>query len=128
MRYPRRRLPGLNHAKQCLILLKNFRYEIRSSDFANTTSWDPESGEPPLSPTAALRVERGKLGLYVESPEIWKVRAIDLVQFGNNDKWHYRIRFMCFGLQCRGFSDRSFTSLVKLDGTLIEPKRLIEVN
>jgi hypothetical protein len=52
-----------------------------------------------------------------------KVSDVTLQRMGQ-DKWYYRVRFSCFGGQCRTLEVRSFVAIVKMDGTIIEPKKI----
>ena len=101
----------------------NFAYNLSDKDFANTPSWNQDDGEPPLSLSQAVKTARENMLRYVKKADIMKVREITLQSMGNN-KWFYRVKFSCYGMQCREQEVRNFTAIVKLDGTIIEPKKI----
>lgn len=104
-------------------LTRSYAYKLTDQDFANTPSWNQEDGEPPISITQALKIARANLPNYVEKAELWKSRMITLQNFGE-DKWYYRIHFFCFGAGCREIENRSFEAIVKMDGNIVEPKKV----
>jgi len=104
---------------------ETYSYKLSDRDFANTPSWKIEDGEPPLSIQRAGEIARQSLPRFVQSAELWKIRRINLTNM-TDDKWYYAIYFNCFGTQCRNLPERSFMSIVKMDGTIIEPKRIVE--
>lgn len=105
---------------------ETYSYKLFDQDFAGTPSWKVEMNEePPLSVQKALIVARQSLPRFVQSVELWKAKRISLNSIGD-DKWYYAIYFNCFGAQCRNLPERSFMSVVKMDGTIVEPKRLVE--
>jgi len=101
----------------------NFAYNLSDKDFANTPSWNQDDGEPPLSLSQAVKIARENLPRFVKKADNLKIREITLQSMGNN-KWFYRVKFVCFGMQCREQEVRGFTAIVKLDGTIIEPKKI----
>lgn len=101
----------------------SWAYKITDQDFANTPSWNQDEGEPPVSVSRAVKVARENLPRFVKSAESWKMRMVTLQSMGE-EKWYYRIQFFCFGVVCREIEDRSFTSIVKMDGTIVEPKKV----
>lgn len=106
---------------------ENFQYKLTDADFANTPSWNEAESEPPISVKEAVRIARETAPRFVKGSETWKVRRVELLNmFG--DKWFYRVQLFCFGAQCRELSDRSFMSIVKMDGTIVEPKRIVVEN
>ena len=103
---------------------ESYAYKLTDQDFANTPSWNPEEGEPPLSVSRAVKVARETLPRFVKSAETWKMQQVILQSMGD-DKWYYRIRFICLvGVACREIEDRSFTAIVKMDGAIVEPKKV----
>ena len=102
---------------------ESYAYKLTDQDFANTPSWNQEQSEPPLSVSQAVRIARENLPRFVRSAETWKMRMVSLQSMGE-DKWYYRIHFFCTGAACREIEDRSFIAIVKMDGTLIEPKKV----
>jgi hypothetical protein len=101
----------------------HFAYNLSDKDFANTPSWNQDEGEPPLSLSQAVKIARESVPRFVNKADNLKIREITLQSMGNN-KWFYRVKFVCFGMQCRGQEVRGFTAIVKLDGTIIEPKKV----
>lgn len=101
----------------------SYAYKLTEQDFINTPSWKPEEGEPPISVNSALKVARENLPRFVKSAELWKMRMITLQSMGD-EKWYYRVHFFCFGAACREIQDRSFTAIVKMDGSIVEPKKV----
>jgi len=101
----------------------SYAYKLTDQDFANTPSWNQDEGEPPLSVSRAIKVARENLSRFVKNAETWKMRIVTLQSLGE-DKWYYRIIFSCSGVACREEGDRAFTAIVKMDGTLIEPKKV----
>lgn len=104
---------------------ETYSYKLSDQDFINTPSWQEDAGEPPLSIQKALEIARQTLPRFVQSAELWKARRINL-QSISQDKWFYAIYFNCMPAQCRTLPERSFMSVVKMDGTIVEPKRLVE--
>jgi hypothetical protein len=101
----------------------SYAYKLTNQDFANTPSWNPSEDEPPLSVNNALKIARENLPRFVKNAESWKMRMI-MLQSMEENKWYYRIHFFCFGATCREVEDRSFTAIVKMNGTLVEPKKV----
>ena len=101
----------------------SYAYKLTDQDFANTPSWKQDEGEPPLSVSRAVKVARENLPRFVKSAETWKMRMVTLQSMGE-EKWYYRIHFFCSGAVCREIEDRSFTAIVKMDGTIVEPKKV----
>lgn len=106
---------------------ENYSYKYTEADFADTPSWKVEDGEPPISISRAVQLVRINLPRFVESSENWKIRHIFLSN-SNDDKWFYRISYTCFGMICRELEAREFSILVKMDGTILEPKKIILVD
>ncbi len=107
---------------------ETFSYKYTDRDFAETPSWTAEDGDPPLSVARAIQTARINLPRFVESSENWKIRRIHL-QSLNNDKWFYNIAFTCSSEPvCRELPTRQFTILVKMDGSILEPKKIVMVD
>lgn len=106
---------------------ENFQYKLSDADFANTPSWNEAESEPPLSVKEAVKIARETAPRFVKGAETWKVRRVELFNMTGN-KWFYRIHLVCSGAPCRDLSDRSFVSIVKMDGTIVEPKKIIVEN
>jgi len=102
---------------------ESFAYKLSDQDFANTPSWNQEEGEPPLSISRAVKIARENLPRFVKSADVLKIRQVTLQSMGE-DRWFYRIDFFCFGVHCREIEIRSFTAVVKMDGTIVEPKKI----
>ena len=102
---------------------KSYAYKLTDQDFVNTPSWNQEEGEPPISVSRAIKIARENLPRFVKSAETWKMQMVTLQSMGEG-KWYYRIFFFCSGAVCREIEDRSFTAIVKMDGTLVEPKKV----
>ena len=106
---------------------ENFQYKLTDADFADAPSWNEAEGEPPLSVKEAIRIARETAPRFVKGAETWKVRRVELLNL-LDDKWFYRVHLTCSGAQCRDLPERSFFSIVKMNGTIIEPKRIIVEN
>jgi hypothetical protein len=104
-----------------------FAYNYTEADFADTPSWKVENGEPPISISRAVQIGKINLPRFVESSENWKVRRINLFNV-TDDKWFYNIMFTCSGVICRELKTRDFPILVKMDGTILEPKKVVLVD
>lgn len=102
---------------------ESWAYKLTDRDFADTPLWNQNEGEPPISVSAAVKAARENLPRFVKNAESWKMRMVSL-QSISEDKWYYRIHFFCFGAVCREIEDRSFTAIVKMDGTVVEPKKV----
>ena len=102
---------------------ESWAYKLTDQDFANTPSWNQDEGEPPLSVSRAVKVARENLPRFVKNAESWKIRIVTLQSMGE-EKWYYRIHFFCSGAVCREIEDRSFAAIVKMDGTIVEPKKV----
>jgi len=102
---------------------ESFAYKLSDRDFANTPSWNQEEGEPPISISRAVKIARENLPRFVKNADVWKIRQVTL-QSMSEDKWYYRINFFCSGIQCREIEERSFMAIVKMDGTIVEPKKV----
>ena len=102
-------------------------YKFTEKDFADTPSWNVADGEPPISITRALQIANTNLPRFVESSDNWKARRV-VLQSLNGDKWFYQIMFICPGAPCRNLALRQFSLVVKMDGSILEPKKLVEVN
>lgn len=101
----------------------SYAYKLTDQDFVNTPSWNQNEGEPPLSVSRAVKIARENLPRFVKSAETWKMRMVTLQSMGE-EKWYYRIHFFCSGAVCREIEDRSFTAIVKMDGAIVEPKKV----
>jgi hypothetical protein len=101
----------------------SYAYKLTDQDFANTPSWNQEEGEPPLSLGQAVKVARDNLPRFVKNAESWKMRQVALQSMGQ-DKWYYAVHFFCLGVACRETEERSFEAIVKMDGTIVEPKKV----
>lgn len=101
----------------------SYAYKLTDQDFANTPSWNSDEGEPPLSVSQAIKAARENLPRFVHVSESWKVRMVTLQSMGE-EKWYYRIHFFCHGITCREIEDRSFTAIVKMNGMIVEPKKV----
>lgn len=112
-----------NIQRTSTFLSYNYAYKLTNQDFVNTPSWQPEDGEPPISITEALKIARENLPSYVEKANLYKSRMITLQNF-SEDKWYYRIQFICFGLGCKEIENRSFATIVKMNGNIVEPKKV----
>lgn len=107
---------------------ENFQYKLTDADFANTPSWnEADGGEPPLSAKEAIKIAKETAPRFVKGADSWKVRRVELINMAG-DKWFYRIHLVCSGAQCSALSERLFMSVVKMDGTIVEPKRIIVEN
>lgn len=101
-----------------------YSYRLTDRDFADTPSWNQDEGEPPLSISRAVKIARESLPRFVKNAESWKMRMVMLQSIGGAEKWYYRIHFLCFGAACREVEERSFMSIVKMDGTVVVPKKV----
>lgn len=104
-----------------------FAYNYTEADFANTPSWKAEDGEPPISISRAVQIGKINLPRFVEHSDSWKVSRISLMNV-IDDKWYYNIVFRCSGVNCRELETRNFPILVKMDGTILEPKKVVIVD
>ena len=114
-------------ARRTTLRFPRFEYKYTDKDFESTPAWNPEQSDPPLAIGGALEAARANLGRFVEKSAVWKVRSITLDTIGN-DRWYYRVSFACSGSECRNLETRMFMMIVKMDGTIIEPKKLIAVD
>lgn len=105
----------------------DFEYKWTKADFVNTPSWNPENGEPPVSATRAQAIAKASLSRWVDRPELMKPWSFELRNAGD-DKWYWRVHFMCRGAECRNAKTRTFASIIKLDESILEPKRLVAVD
>jgi hypothetical protein len=103
---------------------QSYAYHLFDHDFANTPSWNQDEGEPPLSVGRAIKIAREHLPRFVKGAESWKVDMVTLKDV-IKDKWYYRIDFLCRGVECREAKERHFMAIVKMDGTIVEPKKVI---
>jgi hypothetical protein len=87
-------------------------------------SWSGEDGEPPLVLAAAVKIARASLPRFVENAGAFRMRSVDLRRVGD-DKWYYSVSFTCYGASCRSVGTRSFQIIVKMDGTILEPKKVV---
>lgn len=106
---------------------ETYSYKYSDQDFADTPSWKPEESEPPISAQRAAQIARTNLSRFVSGAENFRVRRI-LLNGLNDDKWYYNISFVCAGAACRELPTRQFSILVKMDGTILEPKRIVLVD
>lgn len=106
---------------------ETYRYKFTQDDFAETPSWNAENGEPPLAFERAAQIARINLPRFVTGAEKFKIQRIHLNPVGD-DKWMYNILFICRAAECRGLPTRQFAVIVKMDGTILEPKRIVEVD
>lgn len=106
---------------------EKYSYKYTEQDFADTPSWKVEDGEPPLSVSRALQIAKTNLARFVEGSDDFKVRRVTMHNL-RDDKWFYDISFVCMGAPCRNFETRQFQIIVKMDGSILEPKKLIEVD
>lgn len=104
-----------------------FVYKMSDDDFANTPSINPEENEPPISVTRAIRIARENLPRFVKDTEKWKVAAVRLEAAAEN-KWFYMVSLRCHGIECRDAAQRSYVIVVKMDGTIVEPKKVTVEN
>lgn len=103
---------------------RNFSYKIYNEDFVNTPKWNAEEGEPPVTISRATQIARANLSRFVDSSEKFKVRSIRLHEAGSSGDWLYWIHFYCSSKECRGLDLRSFVMLIKMNESVIEPKKL----
>jgi hypothetical protein len=89
----------------------------------DTSSWNPEKEEAPISLRQAIEIGRTNLKRFVpKANDKWDVLKVQLHRIGwDKDKWIYQVEFNCFLAKCEDDSD-SFTIWVKLDGTIVEPE------
>jgi hypothetical protein len=107
---------------------ETYSYKFTEADFADTPSWKAEDGnEPPVSISRAVQIGKINLPRFVENSEKWKLDHIILTNL-HNDIWFYRISYECFGGICSELKTRQFTFVVKMDGTILEPKKVILVD
>lgn len=106
---------------------ETYRYKFSDADFSETPSWKSEDGEPPISITRAASIAKSNLPRFVTGAESFEIRRILLNAFGN-DKWFYNISFSCREVTCRTLPTRQFSMIVKMDGTILEPKKIVETN
>lgn len=106
---------------------ETYRYRYTQDDFAETPSWNAENGEPPLSISRASTIARANLPRFVTGAENFKMRHAMLRATGN-EKWFYQISYFCPGAVCRELPTRQFSIIVKMDGTILEPKRIVEID
>lgn len=106
---------------------ETYRYKYTQDDFAETPSWNGKEGEPPFSLSRAVAIARANLPRFVSGAENFKMRHIMLRATGS-DKWFYQISFACSIKECRELPTRQFTIIVKMDGTILEPKKIVEID
>ena len=101
-----------------------FVYKMSDDDFANTPSFNLEENDPPVSITRAIKIARENLPRFVKGTETWKVAGVRLEEV-KGSKWFYIVSFRCVGgLECRDAAQRSYIMVVRMDGTIIEPKKV----
>ena len=71
-------------------------YSIFESDLADTPSWNPEAGEPPVALSQAVQIARSNLHRFVHDADKLAVGKVDLQRF-DSDKWVYQVLFNCGG-------------------------------
>ncbi len=106
---------------------ETYSYKYTEQDFADTPAWKIDDGEPPLPLSRAAQIARTNLARFVEGSENWKINRIWL-QSLKDDKWFYNISFICSGAQCRNLPTRQFAVMVKMDGTILKPKKIVLVD
>lgn len=106
---------------------ETYRYKYSNFDFAETPSWKSEEGEPPISVSRAVSVARSNLSRFVVGAEKFKLEHLLLMPAGN-DKWFYKISFVSYDAPNGASLTRQFSIIVKMDGTLLEPKKIVEVD
>lgn len=99
----------------------SYAYKFTEQDFVGAPVWNQADGEPPLSISRAVKAARESLPRFVKNAEAWKLSRVSLENMGD-DIWYYRVHFFCLGQVCRDIETRGFTSIVKMDGNIIEPK------
>jgi hypothetical protein len=92
-------------------------YSIFEADLADTPSWNPEQGEPPVALSQAVQTARSNLTRFVHDSDRLTVGKVDLQRF-DSDKWVYEVLFNCGDADDCG---PSFWIIVKMDGTVLEP-------
>lgn len=102
---------------------EGFVYKMSDDDFADTPSINLEENEPPISATKAIKIARENLPRFVKGTETWKVAGIRM-ESAREDKWFYIVSFRCAGIECREATQRSYVIVVKMDGTIVEPKKV----
>ncbi|HEY0379764.1 MAG TPA: hypothetical protein VGC87_22785 [Pyrinomonadaceae bacterium] len=103
---------GFNYGNSAVV------YSIFEADLADTPSWNPEQGEPPVALSQALEIARNNLGRFVHDSGRLAVGKVDLQRF-DSDKWVYQVLFNCGDA---GDCGPSFWVIVKMDGTVFEPE------
>jgi hypothetical protein len=100
-----------------------YTYKLSTPDLDNLPSWNAQDIEPPLSLRKALDLARAGLQRFVKPGEQWqwRVDSIALRQL-DFDKWIYDMTFSCSSTKCISESSSSFTILIKMDGSIIEPE------
>ena len=98
-----------------------YSHKISAEDLADTPSWNPEQGDPPLSLRKALEIARGSLRRYKSKAEVMSVEKIELRQMGV-EKWLYEVAFYCWKDVCEDKAGNGFRIYVKMDGSVIEPE------
>lgn len=101
----------------------SYAYKFTDADFAGAPLWNQIDNEPPLSIIQALKAAREGLARFIINSEKWKLNAVTLESMGDN-MWYYRVHFFCPDAGCRDVEERSFTAFVKMDGKIIEPKKV----
>lgn len=96
-------------------------FALSVDDLAGTSSWEPTSGEPPLSIGDALAAGRSALPRFVNDLEKWEVDSVELVKVFPG-KWVYDISLSAPSLKDARNQPARFTILVKMDGLIFEPK------
>ena len=104
-----------------------YSYEIDDDTVKNTSSWNPEKENAPLSFRQAIDIARANLKRFVpKADDKWEVLKVELQRIGTNypvrkdDKWIYEVEFSCNLGKC-DVAD-IFTIYVKLNGTIVEPE------
>lgn len=100
-----------------------YAYKFTEQDFVGVPVWNQADEEPPISVSRALKTARESLPRFVKNVEFWKLGMVSLESMGD-EFWYYRIHFFCANVVCRDLETRSFYSIIKMDGNIIEPKKV----
>lgn len=98
-----------------------YEYHFDNRDLRGTPDWTPGKGEPPLSVAAAVRIAENNYGLFVQDLRGWEISSLRLTSTSKH-KWYYYITVSCMKPVCVNGSARGFHLLIKLDGTVMQPK------
>ncbi len=100
---------------------KTDEYNFNTEDLRTTPGWDSTAGEPPLSIAQALKIARNNTSIFVSDNRGWEATSIRLTSTSQG-KWYYFVTFSCMKPVCVEGMGRGFNILVKLDGTVQQPK------